>query len=226
MNLLLFVMELVEGTDKKNNKTSHALSLRKLVLSIVLPILVYKILDRIAKSKQRRYKHYFNTLKHSKSKNHEKVEFKTVQTPILVKNTSILYPVTEKITTTETTTTTIAERTVILTTTTSTTVQSKKVKKPVVNTIKPNKCDKILLDGHWKNWHENGFERRTKQGILLKNPRSSDYPLYHKPYFNKWSEQNFTGEWQPEGDCDLHRFKQDELVECFDNGSNGISVQL
>ena len=73
--LFEFVMDLTETHDKKNNNT---FSIRKLILSIILPILAYKILDQVSKTKQRKYKHYFDSLlgyeEHTKKADYSTVE--------------------------------------------------------------------------------------------------------------------------------------------------------
>ena len=62
-------MEPVENNNKNKpvDDDSSRLSIRKIILAVLIPVLSYKILDRMAKSKQRHYKHYYNTLKDHQS---------------------------------------------------------------------------------------------------------------------------------------------------------------
>ena len=244
-------MDLTETHDKKNNNT---FSIRKLILSIILPILAYKILDQVSKTKQRKYKHYFDSLL-GYEEHTEKAEYSTDETThstveqltenvdsrseikiFLAKSTTAQPETTIKSTTeTEPNTTTetkTTESTTFASTPTKPASKKPDVFKPKITkpNINPNKCTHILNAGHWNNWKEHGFIRTAKNGEKLKNFKNPNYPLFHKPYFKKWgggtNEQNFSGDWQPDKDCKLHRFKTKELAECFYKGKTGISVHF
>ena len=165
-------MDLTETHDKKNNNT---FSIRKLILSIILPILAYKILDQVSKTKQRKYKHYFDSLlgyeEHTKKAEYstdetthstveqltENVDSRSEIKIFLAKSTTTQSETTIKSTTeTESNTTTetkTTESTTFALPLTKPASEKPDVSKPNITkpNINPNKCTHILNAGHWNN---------------------------------------------------------------------------
>ena len=79
-----------------------------------------------------------------------------------------------------------------------------------------NSCTDTLHHGSWHNMKLHGFERiDAKTNKTITNPWNPNYPVVWPP-FKPWNEQNYTGDWKPENDCDLKsEFSKNELSKCF-----------
>lgn len=88
-------------------------------------------------------------------------------------------------------------------------------------------CKNLLKTGHWEEFETHGFERkrgrsRSKKTAVIAHPYHFDYPYKPWPFFKSWSEQNYSGIWKSNDDCEMKILNESELSECFNHGKKRI----